>query len=112
MSIIKLYFINILPDNSPIPIETMTVSKKLNIIVVAIYPPYIGFVSILSNIPPISNILLPTTLKRIIATASLTIPYPNIIENIFGNFIESINVRAATESVAEIVALYLTISPV
>jgi hypothetical protein len=44
-----------------------------------------------------------------IATASFTIPYPKIIENILGNFIESIRVKAATESVAEIVALYLTI---
>jgi hypothetical protein len=43
------------------------------------------------------------------ATASFTIPYPKIIENILGNFIESIRVNAATESVADIVALYLTI---
>jgi hypothetical protein len=53
--------------------------------------------------------ILPTTLNKMIATASFTIPYPKIIENILGNFIESIRVKAATESVAEIVALYLTI---
>ena len=46
------------------------------------------------------------------ATASLTIPYPKMIENILGNLIESISVSAATESVADIVALYLTINPV
>lgn len=53
--------------------------------------------------------ILPTTLNNIIATASFTIPYPNMIENILGNFMESMRVNAATESVADMVALYLTI---
>jgi hypothetical protein len=44
-----------------------------------------------------------------IATASLTIPSPKIIEKILGNYEALIRVRAATESVALIVALYLTI---
>lgn len=92
--------------------EAMTVTKKLRMIFPAIYPPYIGCSSIWSNIPPLSIITVPTTLKRIIATASLTMPYPNIIENILGNFMESMRVRAATESVADIVALYFTINPV
>lgn len=84
------------------PIDATIVRRKLPIIVPAISPPYIELYCNLSKIPP-------TTLKRIIATASLTIPSPKIIENNFGNFIESIRVNAATESVAEIVALYLTI---
>ncbi len=45
------------------------------------------------------------------ATASLTIPSPKIIEKSLGNCEESISVSAATESVAEMVALYLTMSP-
>lgn len=47
-----------------------------------------------------------------IATASLTIPSPKIMENILGNYEALISVRAATESVALIVALYLIISDV
>ncbi len=50
---------------------------------------------------------LPTTLKRMIATASLTIPSPKMMENILGNSDALMRVRAATESVAEMVALYL-----
>lgn len=46
------------------------------------------------------------------ATASLTIPSPKIIENSLGNSLALIKVSAATESVAEIVALYLMISAV
>lgn len=60
---------------------------------------------ILSKIPP-------TTLNKIIATASLTIPSPKIIEKILGNSEDLMSVRAATESVAEMVALYLTMSEV
>jgi hypothetical protein len=45
-----------------------------------------------------------------IATASLIIPSPKIIENNFGYLSDLIIVKAATESVAHIVALYLTIS--
>lgn len=55
---------------------------------------------------------LPTTLKRMMATASLTMPSPNIIENSCGNSLDLISVRAATESVAEMVALYLTMRAV
>ena len=57
-------------------------------------------------------ISLPTTLNKMIATASLTIPYPNIIENILGNSDDLIKVKAATESVADMVALYLIIKVV
>ncbi len=52
--------------------------------------------------------VLPTTLKSMMATASLTMPSPKMMENILGNFMESMSVSAATESVAEMVALYLT----
>jgi hypothetical protein len=45
------------------------------------------------------------------ATASFTIPSPKIIENSLGYLSDLIIVKAATESVAQIVALYLTISP-
>lgn len=48
--------------------------------------------------------ILRTELNKIIATASLTIPSPNTIENNFGYFFGLIIVRAATESVAQIVA--------
>jgi hypothetical protein len=41
------------------------------------------------------------------ATASFTIPSPKMIEKILGNSEALMRVRAATESVAEIVALYL-----
>ena len=81
----------------PIPTETTIVRKKLPMIF-----PVIKYSTYITNI-------LPTTLNNIMATASFTIPYPKIIENILGNFIESIRVNAATESVADIVALYLTI---
>ncbi len=47
-----------------------------------------------------------------IATASFTIPYPKIIENSWGYWLDFIRVRAATESVADMVALYFTMSPV
>ena len=65
-----------------------------------------------SNSPPSFNTSVPTTLNRIIATASFTIPYPKIIENSCGNSLDFISVSAATESVAEIVALYFTIKAV
>jgi len=51
------------------------------------------------------NLYLPTTLNRIIATASLIIPSPNITENNLGYCNGLISVSAATESVAQIVAL-------
>jgi hypothetical protein len=51
----------------------------------------------------------PTTLKRIMETASLIIPYPNTIANNFGYLLGFIIVNAATESDAHIVALYLII---
>lgn len=54
----------------------------------------------------------PTTLNKMIATASFTIPYPKIIEKSLGNLLASMSVSAATESVAEMVAAYLMISPV
>jgi hypothetical protein len=47
-----------------------------------------------------------------IATASLTIPSPKMMENILGNSVALMRVSAATESVAEMVALYLTIRDV
>lgn len=43
------------------------------------------------------------------ATASLTIPSPKTIENSFGYLAGLIIVRAATESEAQIVALYFII---
>lgn len=95
----------------PIPTDATTVNTKFPIIVRAISPPSIGLSPILSNIPPKITLVLPTTLNKIIATASFTIPSPKIIENSLGNWAESIRVSAATESVAEIVALNLTISP-
>lgn len=55
---------------------------------------------------------IPTTLNKIMATASLTIPSPKIIENILGNSEDLISVNAATESVADMVALYLIIKAV
>lgn len=58
-----------------------------------------------SGVPWLNN--SPTTLNRIIATASLTIPSPNTIENSFGYVFDLIIVKAATESEAQIVALYL-----
>lgn len=54
------------------------------------------------------NQFLPTTLNKMMATASFTIPYPKIIEKILGNYEALMRVRAATESVALMVALYLT----
>lgn len=50
--------------------------------------------------PKISN----TDLNKIIATASFTIPSPNIMEKSFGYLSALIIVNAATESVAQIVA--------
>jgi|688.fasta_scaffold2162411_2 hypothetical protein len=47
-----------------------------------------------------------------IATASFTMPSPKIIEKSLGNLLASMSVSAATESVAEIVAAYLMMSPV
>lgn len=47
-----------------------------------------------------------------IATASFIIPSPNTIENNFGYFAGFIIVRAATESDAQIVALYFMIKAV
>jgi hypothetical protein len=47
-----------------------------------------------------------------IATASLTMPSPKMMENILGNSEALMRVSAATESVAEMVALYLTIRDV
>ena len=47
-----------------------------------------------------------------IATASFTIPYPNTTENNLGYFSGFMIVKAATLSVAQIVALNLTISAV
>jgi hypothetical protein len=47
-----------------------------------------------------------------IATASLTMPYPKITENNFGCSEGLINVKAATESVALIVALNFIIRAV
>lgn len=51
-------------------------------------------------------------MNKIIATASLTIPYPKITENSFGCSDGLIRVKAATESVALMVALNLIISAV
>jgi hypothetical protein len=50
--------------------------------------------------PNISN----TDLNKIIATASFIIPSPNIIENNLGYLSAFIIVKAATESVAQMVA--------
>lgn len=47
-----------------------------------------------------------------IATASLTIPSPKITEKSFGCYDGLISVKAATESVALMVALYLIINAV
>ena len=47
-----------------------------------------------------------------IATASFIIPSPNTIEKSFGYLLGFIIVNAATESDAQIVALYLTINAV
>ncbi len=44
------------------------------------------------------------------ATASLTMPYPKMMEKSLGYFAGLMSVSAATESVAEMVALYLTMS--
>ena len=54
------------------------------------------------------NLNLPTTLKRMIATASLTSPSPKMIEKSLGNSLALRRVREATLSEAEIVALYFT----
>lgn len=54
----------------------------------------------------------PTTLNNIIATASFIIPYPKTIENNLGYLLGLIIVRAATESDAQMVALYFTIRAV
>lgn len=54
----------------------------------------------------------PSTLKRMIATASLTMPSPNTIAKSLGYLLGLIIVRAATESEAQIVALYLMIREV
>lgn len=56
----------------------------------------------LLNIPP-------TTENKMMATASLIIPSPKTMENNFGYFVGLIIVSAATESDAQIVALYLMI---
>lgn len=58
------------------------------------------------------QIKLPTTLNKMIATASLTIPSPKITEKSLGCYDGLIRVRAATESVALMVALYLIIRAV
>lgn len=44
------------------------------------------------------------------ATASLTMPYPKMMEKSLGYLAGLMSVSAATESVAEMVALYLTMS--
>jgi phosphoenolpyruvate-protein kinase (PTS system EI component) len=53
-----------------------------------------------------------TTLKSIIATASLTMPSPKTMEKSLGYLAGLIIVSAATESDAHIVALYLNINAV
>ena len=52
---------------------------------------------------------LPTTLKRMMATASLTKPSPKMMENSLGNSLALRRVREATLSEADMVALDLTI---
>ncbi len=56
-----------------------------------------------------------TALNRIIETASFTIPSPKTTLKSFGYLSELIKVKAATESVAHIVAeykrIYLLVSP-
>lgn len=64
-----------------------------------------------SSVESWSNIS-PTTLNRMMATASLIIPSPNTIEKSLGYLVGLIMVRAATESDAQIVALYLTMRAV
>ena len=59
-----------------------------------------------------SSKISPTTLNNIIATASLIIPSPNTMENNLGYLLGLIIVKAATESEAQIVALYLIINPI
>lgn len=79
--------------------------------------PYINL-PIIPNIYPavilISLVLIPgrslTEENKIIETASLTMPSPNIIENSFGYFSGLIIVKAQTESVAHRVAEYIRIS--
>ena len=56
--------------------------------------------------------ILPTTWNRMIATASFTIPSPKTIEKSLGYLFGLIIVRAATESDAQMVALYLMINAV
>ena len=60
-------------------------------------------------VTPSSLKIPPTTVNRMIATASLIIPSPNTIENSLGYLLGLIMVKAATESEAQIVALYLMI---
>ncbi len=56
--------------------------------------------------------MLPTTLNSMMATASFIIPSPKTIENNFGYLFGFIIVNAATESDAQIVALYFIIKAV
>ena len=69
-----------------------------------------NFNKILKTVPAVIEVysfppkIFKTDLKRIIATASFTIPSPKTIENSLGYFWGLIIVRAATESVAQIVA--------
>lgn len=95
-----------LPESTPMRTEKMMVCRKL---------PMIYDMNSLKGILPCSAILSnipPTTLNRMIATASFTIPSPKMIENILGNYDALMRVNAATESVADMVALYLTIRAV
>jgi hypothetical protein len=55
---------------------------------------------------------LPTTLNRMMATASLTMPSPKMTEKSLGCCEGLIRVKAATESVALMVALNLIINTV
>lgn len=87
---------------APIPRDAKIVKSNFPIIYIDMSPALIsesGFEK--------STAISPTTLKRMMATASLTMPYPKMIEKSFGCIDELMSVRAATESVAEMVALYL-----
>lgn len=93
---IKPYLYNKLPEPIPINKEKIRLRTKLfNMINIVVKP-----IVYACSPPNISN----TDLNRIIATASFIIPSPNIIENNLGYLSAFIIVKAATESVAQIVA--------
>lgn len=93
----QTYIVGLLPETIPIRSDTTKMMTKLS----RMWKTVLADISVdESYFPNISR----TDRNKIMATASLTMPSPKTIEKSLGNFLGFIMVRAATESVAQIVA--------